>query len=128
MMEMARQVVTISGGGVSIAPELAAPPKPLGAAFLNAFLPGPRGGEALADVILGRVSPSGRLPYTMWAPALLLPAIRLHAPAVWTSRWLDSPLCRAVPSHLLYIHILYNIIIIYLLYTPSVRVPLVTPA
>lgn len=33
-------------------------------AVLQAFLPGSQGGEALADILLGDVNPSGKLPYT----------------------------------------------------------------
>ena len=36
----------------------------LSAAVLHAFLPGPAGGPALRDLVLGRRAPSGRLPYS----------------------------------------------------------------
>ena len=52
-----------NGGAVSLAPEKAA-----GAAILEAFLPGKHGAGAVADVILGRRSPAGRLPYTVYQP------------------------------------------------------------
>ena len=60
-------VITISGGAVSIAPELKAGATT--AAFINAFIPGPHGGAAIADAVFGAYSPSGRLPYTMYDSA-----------------------------------------------------------
>lgn len=38
--------------------------EPLSKAVLNAFLPGNFGGEAIAQIIFGKVNPSGKLPYT----------------------------------------------------------------
>jgi beta-glucosidase len=36
----------------------------LASAVLLGYLPGPMGGQAVADIISGAVSPSGRLPFT----------------------------------------------------------------
>ena len=36
----------------------------LSSAVLQAGLPGPMGGQAIAEIIYGRVNPSGKLPYT----------------------------------------------------------------
>ena len=51
------------------------------AAVLYAWLPGQAMGEALADVLLGRAEPGGRLPVTMPAHEA------------------DAPVLRAVPEH-----------------------------
>ncbi len=54
-----RTVVVLQTGGAVTMPWLAAVP-----AVLEAWYPGERGGRALADVLTGRVDPSGRLPLT----------------------------------------------------------------
>ncbi len=33
-------------------------------ALLNAYVPGPMGGQAIAEIILGLINPSGKLPFT----------------------------------------------------------------
>lgn len=47
------------------------------AGVVEAWYPGARGGEAIADVLLGRVSPSGRLPVSFPAQVEQLPRPRL---------------------------------------------------
>ncbi len=54
-----RTVVVLQTGGAVTMPWLAAVP-----AVLEAWYPGDRGGRAIADVLTGRVDPSGRLPLT----------------------------------------------------------------
>lgn len=47
------------------------------AAVVEAWYPGARGGEAIADVLFGRVNPSGRLPVTFPASVAQLPRPQL---------------------------------------------------
>jgi beta-glucosidase len=65
-------VVVLTGGGALALPAWVrdAPP----AAVLMAWYPGQEGGTALADVLFGEVSPSGRLPLTFHASLRDLPA------------------------------------------------------
>jgi len=45
-------------------PRIVSAIEPLCAAVVQAYLPGNSGGDALADIISGKINPSGRLPYT----------------------------------------------------------------
>ncbi|PKL92421.1 MAG: glycosyl hydrolase [Candidatus Goldiibacteriota bacterium HGW-Goldbacteria-1] len=60
-------VVLLSGGAVSLSPDSAD-------AVLQAWYPGQAGGAAIADIIFGAVSPSGKLPVTVYKNAKQLPA------------------------------------------------------
>ncbi|MEA5422611.1 beta-glucosidase family protein [Synechococcus sp. CCY9202] len=55
--------------------------------LLLLWYPGQRGGEALADVLLGRVSPSGRLPFTIPTNAAHLPPFEPRAQQVTYDLW-----------------------------------------
>ena len=50
------------------------------AAVVQAFFPGEEGGRAIADVLTGRVVPSGKLPVQLPGQAASQPASYLHAP------------------------------------------------
>lgn len=54
-------IVVITGGSPIIIPEL----MELADAIIYAFYPGEQGGNAVADIIFGDVSPSGRMPFTV---------------------------------------------------------------
>ena len=51
-------------------PRLISEIEPLMSAVLNIYLPGNLGGDALVDIVNGKVNPSGKLPYTY--PAFLI--------------------------------------------------------
>lgn len=63
-------VVVLTGGGAIALPETARAPN----ALLMSWYSGEQGGHAIADVLFGEVSPSGRLPVTFYRSADDLPA------------------------------------------------------
>ena len=64
----ARTIVVLETGGPVVMPWLPSVP-----AVAEAWYPGARGGEAIADVLTGRVDPSGHLPVTFPASEAQLP-------------------------------------------------------
>jgi beta-glucosidase len=62
-------------------------------AMLVAWYPGQRGGNAVADVLVGKTSPAGRLPVTFYSAQAQLPAFDDYAMAGRTYRfYTDTPL------------------------------------
>lgn len=60
-------------------------------AVLYAWYPGERGGDAVADVIFGRVSPSGKLPITFPESSKQLPAYDDYSMRGRTYRYMSEP-------------------------------------
>jgi beta-glucosidase len=78
-----RTVVVLMGGGGMLSQEWhdAVP------GLLLLWYPGQEGGHALADVLLGRVSPSGRLPFSLPSSAEQLPPFEPRARRIVYDLW-----------------------------------------
>jgi beta-glucosidase-like glycosyl hydrolase len=75
-------VVIVAGSAVVIEPWVASVP-----AIVQAWYSGMEGGHALADVLLGRVDATGRLPFTVPIDATHLPPFDRDADAVTYDGW-----------------------------------------
>jgi len=64
-------VILLSGGALSLKPDSAD-------AVLQAWYPGQAGGTAIADIVFGAVSPSGKLPVTVYKNVKQLPAFESY--------------------------------------------------
>ena len=63
------------------------------AAIVQAWYPGAWGGQAVAELLLGKYSPSGRLPVTFYAPSNPLPDFEDYSMKDRTYRYLhEEPL------------------------------------
>lgn len=60
-------------------------------AVIAAFQGGQSGGAAIADIILGVINPSGKLPISFPASSEVLPSYYNHKPTARRSGWLDFP-------------------------------------
>ncbi len=79
-------IVVIENGGPQIMPWLASVK-----AVLEAWYPGQRGGEAIANILFGEVNPSGKLPMTFPASVSELPR-----PVIARSAGLDHSVSRGL--------------------------------
>ncbi|MEH6549879.1 MAG: glycoside hydrolase family 3 N-terminal domain-containing protein [Pseudomonadales bacterium] len=61
------------------------------AAFVQAWEPGALGGLALAEILLGHVNPSGKLPITMPYSVGHIQAIYNHKPSSYKHKYTDAP-------------------------------------
>ncbi|MHC1786503.1 MAG: glycoside hydrolase family 3 C-terminal domain-containing protein [Christensenellales bacterium] len=80
VMKTGKPVITVVAAGSALRVEE-------GEAVLWAWYPGQAGGLALADLLFGRVSPSGRLPVTFYRQVSDLPAFADYAMANRTYRY-----------------------------------------
>ncbi len=78
-----RTVVVLMGGGAILTADW----DHLVPGLLLLWYPGEQGGHALADVLFGAVSPSGRLPFTLPHHADQLPPFEPRAPSVVYDLW-----------------------------------------
>jgi beta-glucosidase len=76
--ENPRTIVVLIGGSAIAVEEW----QEKAGAILMAFYPGEQGGAALARLLLGRVNPSGKLPFTVPRDASLLPPFDNASPSV----------------------------------------------
>lgn len=76
-------IVIAAGSSVTLGDER-------GNALLCAWYPGPHGGTALADILFGKISPSGKLPVTFYKDTALLPDFTDYSMKNRTYRYLES--------------------------------------
>ncbi|MFI5152446.1 MAG: glycoside hydrolase family 3 C-terminal domain-containing protein, partial [Chitinophagales bacterium] len=81
-------IVVIAGGSCF---DLS-PIEPLADAILFAWYPGEQGGNALADILFGKNSPSGHLPISFYRSLDQLPAYKEYAMKGRTYRYFSGPL------------------------------------
>jgi beta-glucosidase len=88
LVGMGKPVVLVLTSGSALSVPWAAAHVP---AIVQVFYPGEEGGTALADVLFGDVSPSGRMPVTVVQSAADLPAFDDYRMRGRTYRYLEKP-------------------------------------
>jgi beta-glucosidase len=78
--------VIVTGGGAVAMPEI----NELADAILFAWYPGEQGGNAIADILFGKVNPSGKLPVTFYESTDDLPAFEDYRMKGRTYRFFDG--------------------------------------
>jgi len=96
-------VVLTSGSAVALDADTAG-----ASALLEAWYPGEEGGHALANILTGRVNPSGRLPVTFYRSVADLPAFTDYSMAHRTYRYFDGPVLYPFGFGLSYAHFAYG--------------------
>lgn len=82
---------------------------PYADAIILAWYPGEQGGNALADIILGKVSPSGRLPITFYKSANDLPDYTSYAMKGRTYRYYEGAVAFPFGFGLSYVNFEYQL-------------------
>jgi beta-glucosidase len=77
-------------------------------ALLAAWYPGEAGGQALADLLTGKVGPSGRLPVTFYRSVADLPDFTDYSMARRTYRYFTGPVLFPFGFGLSYAHVTYG--------------------
>ncbi|MDE6591549.1 MAG: glycoside hydrolase family 3 C-terminal domain-containing protein [Oscillospiraceae bacterium] len=80
-------IVNVSGSSINFLPREGVQ-RP--AAVIQSFYPGAQGGRALAEILTGRISPSGKLPVTFYKSADLLPDFADYSMQNRTYRYLEN--------------------------------------
>jgi beta-glucosidase len=96
-------VVVTAGSAVDLTPIA-----PYADAILLAWYPGEEGGNALADILFGKVAPSGRLPVTFYRHTGDLPAYKDYSMKGRTYRYYDGPVQYPFGFGLSYTAFTYN--------------------
>jgi beta-glucosidase len=90
-------VVVLINGGILAIPDVAESVP----VIVEAWLPGEEGGNAIADVLFGDVSPSGRLPVSLPRNVGQVPLFYNHKPSGgrtnWRTDYVDSPVTPLYP-------------------------------
>jgi beta-glucosidase len=79
-------IVVVTGGGAVALPEI----NELADALLFAWYPGEQGGNAIADILFGKVNPSGKLPVTFYSSTEDLPAFEDYSMKGRTYRYFNG--------------------------------------
>lgn len=79
-------IVVVTGGGAVALPEI----NELADAILFAWYPGEQGGNAIADILFGRVNPSGKLPVTFYHSTEDLPPFEDYSMKGRTYRFFEG--------------------------------------
>lgn len=79
-----KPIITVTAAGSAVNTEIHSD------ALIHAWYPGQYGGKALANIIFGKASPSGKLPVTFYKSAALLPDFTDYSMKNRTYRYIDN--------------------------------------
>jgi beta-glucosidase len=102
LQELGKPMVVVLNSGSAVALETSA------SAVLAAWYPGEEGGQALANILSGRTSPSGRLPVTFYRSVADLPAFSDYSMERRTYRYFDGAVLYPFGFGLSYTRFVYS--------------------